>query len=112
MGSRSQVKGSKLKGGRRWFALYRVRLIQFVLIYRILIISGYELFVKTAQDDLATNLEDQKKTVGNLVATVNTLANSLKPMINQHMEAANMTMTQQVIWVIKFLIEGYKNRKI
>ena len=68
--------------------------------------------MKTAQDNLATNLEDQKKTVGNLVATVNTLANSLKPMINQHMEAANMTMTQQVIWVIKFPMEGYKNTKI
>ena len=68
-------------------------------------------FLKTAQDNLATNLDDQKKTVGNLVATVNTLANSLKPMINQHMEAANMTMTQQVIWVVEFLREGYKIRK-
>lgn len=55
--------------------------------------------LKDAQDNLATNLEDQKKTVGNLVATVNTLANSLKPMINQHMEAANMTMTQQAAFV-------------
>jgi len=55
--------------------------------------------LKDAQDNLATNLDDQKKTVGNLVATVNTLANSLKPMINQHMEAANMTMTQQAAFV-------------
>jgi len=55
--------------------------------------------LKDAQDNFATNLEDQKKTVENLVVTVNTLANSLKPMINQHMEAANMTMTQQAAFV-------------
>jgi len=55
--------------------------------------------LKDAQDILATHLMDQKKTVDNLVDTVNTLSISLKPLINQHLEAANMTMTQQAAFV-------------
>ena len=69
------------------------------IITLIIIDIKYLLGHEIAQEKLASNVEDQKKTIEKLADAFDTLKKSLKPMIDQHMEAANMTMTQQAAFV-------------
>ena len=53
------------------------------------------------------NVEEQKKTIKNLAEAFDILKKLIKPMINQHMEAAKMTMTQQETFVNN--LENHEN---
>ena len=55
--------------------------------------------LQQAQENLAGNLEDEKETIANLVVVVHKLEATMKPIIDKHLEAENMTMTQQAAFV-------------
>ena len=59
----------------------------------------YLLGHEIAQEKIAVNVEDQKKTIENLANAFDILKKSLKPMIDQHMETANLMETQQAAFV-------------
>ena len=60
-----------------------------------------------AQENIAGNLEDEKDTIANLVVVVNKLEATMKPIIDKHLEAENMTMTQQAAFVDNLKDQGH-----